>query len=93
MEKCTYSDVVHSVHTTVGMVDPVQCQCCTGFLKQTLEYRNHEKETVGINPILSDLQGPGTSELDLRYLEHHKIDRNELQIGTNSQKRPKNKNG
>ena len=42
--------------------------------------------TVGINPTLSDLQGPGTSKLDWRYLEHNKIDRNELQIRTNSQK-------
>jgi hypothetical protein len=41
--------------------------------------------TVGINPRLSDLKGPGTSKLDWRYLEH-KIDRNELQIRTNSQK-------
>ena len=42
--------------------------------------------TVGINPRLSDPQGPGTSKLDWRYLEHNKIDRNELQIRTNSQK-------
>ena len=42
--------------------------------------------TVGINPRLSDLKGPGTSKLDWRYLEHNKIDRNELQIRTNSQK-------
>ena len=35
---------------------------------------------------LSDLKGPGTSKLDWRYLEHNKIDRNELQIRTNSQK-------
>ena len=42
--------------------------------------------TVGINPILSEPQGPGTSKLDWRYLEHNKIDRNELQIRTNSQK-------
>ena len=41
---------------------------------------------VGINPRLSDLKGPGTSKLDWRYLEHNKIDRNELQIRTNSQK-------
>ena len=34
----------------------------------------------------SDLKGPGTSKLDWRYLEHNKIDRNELQIRTNSQK-------
>ena len=42
--------------------------------------------TVGINPRLSDLKGPGTSKLDWRYLKHNKIDRNELQIRTNSQK-------
>ena len=42
--------------------------------------------TVGINPRLSDLKGPGTSKLDWRYLEYNKIDRNELQIRTNSQK-------
>jgi hypothetical protein len=41
---------------------------------------------VGINPRLSDLKEPGTSKLDWRYLEHNKIDRNELQICTNSQK-------
>ena len=42
--------------------------------------------TVGINPRLSDLKGPGTSKLDWRYLEQNKIDRNELQIHPNSQK-------
>ena len=42
--------------------------------------------TVGINPTLSDPKVPGTSKLDWRYLEHDKIDRNELQIRTNSQK-------
>ena len=31
-------------------------------------------------------QGPGTSKLDWRYLEHSKIDRNELYIRTNSRK-------
>ena len=31
-------------------------------------------------------RGPGTSKLEWRYLEHNKIDRNELQIHTNSQK-------
>jgi hypothetical protein len=41
---------------------------------------------VGINLTLSDLQGPGTSNLNWRYLEHYKIDRNELQICTNSKK-------
>ena len=44
--------------------------------------------TVGFkfNHILSEPQGPGTSKLDWRYLEHNKIDSNELQIHTNSQK-------
>ena len=42
--------------------------------------------TVGINPRLSDFKGPGTSKLDWRYLEPNKIDRNVLQIRTNSQK-------
>ena len=42
--------------------------------------------TVGINPRLSDLKGLGTSKLDWRSLEHNKIDRNELQIRTNSRK-------
>ena len=42
--------------------------------------------TVGINPILSEPQEPATSKLDWRYLEHYKIDRNKLQIRTNSQK-------
>jgi hypothetical protein len=42
--------------------------------------------TVGINLILSDLQGAGTSKLNWRYLEHNKIDRNKFQIRTNSQK-------
>ena len=42
--------------------------------------------TVKDTPQLSDLKGPGTSKLDWRYLEHNKIDRNELQIRTNSQK-------
>ena len=46
----------------------------------------YKPNTVGINPRLSDLMGPGTSKLDWRYLEHDKIDRNELQIRTNSQK-------
>ena len=41
---------------------------------------------TGINPRLSDLNGPGTSNLDWRYLERNKIDRSELQIRTNSQK-------
>ena len=42
--------------------------------------------TVGINPRVSDLKGSETSNLDWRYLYHNKIDRNELQIRTNSQK-------
>ena len=37
---------------------------------------------MGINPRLSDLKEPGTSKLDWMYLEHNKIDKNELQIGT-----------
>ena len=41
---------------------------------------------MGINPILSDFKGPGTSKIDWRYLKHNKIDRNELQICNNSQK-------
>ena len=45
-----------------------------------------QSSTVGINPRLNDLKGPRTSKLDWRYLEHNKIDRNELQIRTNSQK-------
>ena len=35
---------------------------------------------------LSDFKEPETSKLDWRYLEHNKIDRNELQTRTNSQK-------
>ena len=41
---------------------------------------------MGINPRVSDLKGSETSNLDWRYLDHNKIDRNELQIRTNSQK-------
>ena len=41
---------------------------------------------MGINPRVSDLKGSETSNLDWRYLDHNKIDRNEFQIGTNSQK-------
>ena len=41
---------------------------------------------MGINPRLSEPQGPGTSKLDWRYLEHNKIDKKEFQICTNSQK-------
>mgnify|MGYP001177670230 CR=1 FL=1 len=36
--------------------------------------------TVGINPRLSEPQGPGTSKLDWRYFEDNKVDRNELQV-------------
>ena len=36
--------------------------------------------------ILSELQGSGTLKLDWRYLEHNRINRNDLQIHTNSQK-------
>ena len=42
--------------------------------------------TVGINPILSDFKEPETSKLDWKYLEHDKIDMNDSQICTNSQK-------
>ena len=45
-----------------------------------------QNTTVGINPRLSDLKGPGSLKLDWRYLEHNIIDRNELQIRTTSQK-------
>ena len=45
-------------------------------------HENQLPNTVGINPRLSDLKGPGTSKLDWRYLEHNTIDR----IRTNSQK-------
>ena len=48
--------------------------------------KNLNSNTVGINPRLSDLKGPGTSKLDWRYLEHNKIERNEPQIRTNSKK-------
>ena len=41
---------------------------------------------MGINPRLSDLKEQRTSRLDWKYLEHNKIDKNELQIRTNSQK-------
>ena len=37
-----------------------------------------EINTVGINPRLSDLKGPGTSKLDWRYLEHNKVDGNDF---------------
>ena len=57
------------------------------YLRRCLTHlKRDETNTVGINPRLSDLKGPGTSKLDWRYLEHNKIDRNELQIRTNSQK-------
>ena len=38
--------------------------------------------TVGIYPILSDLNTPHTSKLGWRYFEVNKIDKNELQIRT-----------
>jgi hypothetical protein len=41
---------------------------------------------VGINPILIELHKPRTSKLGWRYFKGNKIDRNELQIRTNSQK-------
>ena len=47
---------------------------------------NLPASTVKDNPQLIDLKGPGTSKLDWRYLERNKIDRNEIQIRTNSQK-------
>ena len=53
--------------------------------------KGHSASTVGINPRLNDLKGPGTSKLDRRYLDHDKIDRNELQIRTNSQKSTRTK--
>ena len=63
----------------------------TGFQKVYIEILSYAFSTVPAstvkdNPQLSDLKGPGTSKLDWRYLEHNKIDRNELQIRTNSQK-------
>ena len=42
--------------------------------------------TVGINPILSDLNTTQTLELGWRYFEANKNDWNELQIRKNSQK-------
>ena len=42
--------------------------------------------TVGINPILSDLNTPGTSKLGWRYFVAYKIDWNKLQIRKSSQK-------
>ena len=56
------------------------------FIRINLMNFTAQPNTVGINPILSDFKGPGTSKLDGRYLEHNKIKRNELQICTNSQK-------
>ena len=41
---------------------------------------------MGINPILIELHKPRTSKLGWRYFKGNKIDRNELQIRTNSQK-------
>ena len=42
--------------------------------------------TVGINPILSDLNTLRTSKWGQRYIEANKMDKNELQIRKNSQK-------
>ena len=42
--------------------------------------------TVGINPILSDLNTSQTSNLGWRYFEANEIDGNELQIRKKSQK-------
>ena len=39
---------------------------------------SHQANTVVINPRLSDLKGPGTSNLDWRYLDHNKIDKTVL---------------
>ena len=36
--------------------------------------------SVEVNPVLSDLNTPGTSKLDWRYFERNKVDRNELQV-------------
>ena len=36
--------------------------------------------TVKDNPQLSEPYGPRTSKLDWRYLEHNKVDRNELRV-------------
>ena len=55
-------------------------------VRQHPKFNLGQLNTVGINPILSDFKGPGTSKLDWRCLEHNKIDKNELQICTNSQK-------
>ena len=51
-----------------------------------MSFNAESNNTVGINPRLSDLKGPGTSKLDWRYLDHDKIDRNKLQIRTIWQK-------
>ena len=48
--------------------------------------KNASAITVGINPVLSDLNTPRTSRLGWRYFEANKIDRNELHIRNNSQK-------
>jgi hypothetical protein len=41
---------------------------------------------LGFNPILSDLNTPGTSKLGWRYFEANKIDKNKLEICKKSQK-------
>ena len=63
---------------------PVHCETAERNCYQSVDIG--QNTTVGINPIISEPQGPGTSRLDWRYLEHYKIDRYELQIRTNSQK-------
>ena len=35
------------------------------------------------NPQLRDFKGPVTSKLEWKYIEHNKVDRNELQIRKN----------
>ena len=44
------------------------------------------KGTFVSNQSLIEWEEAGTSKLDWMYLEHNKIDRNKLQIGTNLQK-------
>ena len=61
------------------------------FTRKQKSRKSRLLSTVGINPRLSDLKKPGTSKWEWRYLEHNKIDRNELQIRTNSQKSTRTK--
>ena len=51
-------------------------------VRQHPKFNLGQLNTVGINPILSDFKGPGTSKLEWRYFEYNKIDMNELQTGT-----------